>query len=79
LLAGSMYFHSWNNAGTGVIWGAAGTHYTNSTSFCENAGSGTYVLGNIIADNIELHGAAGITMDLNPNAAYWILKASLLL
>ena len=63
----------------GVSCGAAGTYYTNSMSFGENTGSGTYVFGNIIADNIEMHGTPGITMDLNPNAAYWILKASLLL
>jgi hypothetical protein len=74
-----MYFHSWNTAGTGVSCGAAGNHYTKCMSFSENTGSGTYVLGNIIADNIEMHGTPGITMDLNPNAAYWILKASLLL
>jgi hypothetical protein len=47
--------------------------------FCENTGSGTYVLGNIIADNIEVHGTPGITMGLNINGADWIPMASLLL
>jgi hypothetical protein len=74
-----MYFHSCNAGGTGVCRGGAGTYYTNSMSFGENTGPGTYVLGNIIADNIEMYGTPGITMDLNPNAAYCMLKASLLL
>jgi hypothetical protein len=47
-------------------------------SFGEKPGSGTYVFGSNIADNVEMNGTPGITMDLDPNAAYWILKASLL-
>lgn len=78
LSAGGMYFHSCNAAGTGVSCGAAGTHYTHSMSFRENTGSGTYVIGTIISDNIEMYGTPGITVDLNPDAADWILKASLL-
>jgi hypothetical protein len=74
-----MYFHSCNAAGTGASCGAAGTYYTNSMSFSENAGSGTYVFGNIVAGNIEMYGIPGITMDLNPDAGYCILRASLLL
>jgi hypothetical protein len=57
---------------------AAGTHFTSSTLFCENTGSGTYVLGNIIADNVEVHGTPGITMGLSLNGADWIPMASLL-
>ncbi len=79
LLAGNMCFHSYNAAGMGVSCGAPGTHFTDSMLFCENTGSGTYVLGNIIADNIKVHGTSGITMDLNLNGANWIPKASLLL
>jgi len=77
-LVGSMYFHSCNAAGTGVGCGAAGTYYTDWFGFGGNSGSGSYVLGDIITDNLDLHGTPGITMDLNPSAAYWILKASLL-
>ena len=77
-LVGSMYFHSCNATGTGTGCGAAGTYYTDTFSFGGNAGSGSYVVGNIIADNITMHGTPSITMDLNPSAAYWILKASLL-
>lgn len=78
LLAGSMYFHPCNAAGTGVSCDAAGIHYTHSMSFCENTGSGTYVIGSIISDNIEMYATPGITVDLNRDAADWILKASLL-
>jgi putative Flp pilus-assembly TadE/G-like protein len=78
LLAGTMYFHSCNAAGTGVGCGAAGTYYNDNFSLNGNSGSGTYVLGNIVTDNLILGGTSGITMDLNPNPAYNVLKASLL-
>jgi hypothetical protein len=38
----------------------------------------TYVLGDIVTDQLYLHGNPCINMDLNPSAAYWVLKASLL-
>ena len=77
-LVGSMYFHSCNATGTGTGCGAAGTYYTDTFSFGGNAGSGSYLVGNIITDDIRMHGTPSITMDLNPSAAYWVLKASLL-
>jgi len=43
-----------------------------------NSGSGTYVLGDIVVDNLTLGGTSGITMDLNPAQAAGILKATLL-
>jgi len=78
LLAGTMYFHSCNSSGTGVSCGAAGTYFTDQLTLEGNAGSGTYVLGDIIVDNMILKGTSGVTMDLNPNAAYSVLKATLL-
>jgi hypothetical protein len=78
LLAGTMYFHSCNAAGTGVGCGAAGTYYNDVFSLSGNSGSGTYVLGSIVTDNLTLGGTSGITMDLNPNVTYSTLKASLL-
>ena len=77
-LVGSMYIHSCNSTGTGTGCGAAGTYYTDTLNFGGNSGSGSYVLGNITTDNLTMHGTPGITMDLNSNAAYWILKATLL-
>jgi len=78
LLAGTMYFHSCNASGTGVGCGTAPTYYNDIFSLSGNSGSGTYVLGDIVADNLTLGGTSGITMDLNPTKAYSILKASLL-
>ena len=77
LLAGTMYFHSCNSAGTGTGCGAAGTYYTDSFSLQGNSGSSTYVLGDIVADNVTLGGSSGITMDLNTTVAFNILKASI--
>jgi len=78
LLSGTMYFHSCNATGTGVGCGAAGTYFTDRFTLEGNPGSGTYVLGDIIVDNLILKGTSGVTMDLNPNAAYSVLKATLL-
>jgi hypothetical protein len=77
LLAGMMYFHSCNAAGTGTACGTAGTYY-NDMFTLHGSGSSTNVLGDIIADNITLGGNSSITMDLNPTKAFTILKTSLL-
>jgi len=78
LLAGTMYFHSCNASGTGVNCGAAGTYWHDMFKMTGNSGSGTYVLGEIVTDNLILGGTSGITMDLNPNSTYPILKATLI-
>jgi putative Flp pilus-assembly TadE/G-like protein/putative Tad-like protein involved in Flp pilus assembly len=78
LLAGTMYFHSCNASGTGTGCGAAGTYLNDIFTLQGGSGSSTYVLGDIIADNIALGGNSTITMDLNPTRAFTILKASLL-
>jgi len=78
LLAGTMYFHSCNASGTGSPCGAAGTYYNDIFTLQGGSGSTTYVLGDIVADNIALGGNSAITMDLNPTKAFTILKASLL-
>jgi hypothetical protein len=78
LLAGDMYFHSCNASGTGGPCGAAGTYFTDNFTLQGASGSTTYVLGDIITDNLQLGGNSAITMDLNPNRVYDILKASLL-
>jgi hypothetical protein len=78
LLAGTMYFHSCNASGTGVGCGAAGTYWNDQFAMNGNSASGTYVLGEIVTDNLALGGTSGIAMDLNPNVAYPILKATLI-
>jgi hypothetical protein len=79
LLSGTMYFHQCVTTGsdTGVNCNAA-TAYHDHLTLGGNAGSGTYVLGQIVADQVELNGTSGLTMDLNPASVFTILKASLL-
>jgi hypothetical protein len=62
LLAGTMYFHS---------------DFSDSFHLQGNSGSTTYVFGDIVADNLQLGGSSGITMDLNPVSAFTQLKATL--
>ena len=78
LLAGTMYFHSCNATGTGIGCGATPTYFSDIFKMEGNSGSGTYVLGDIVVDNLTLGGTSGITMDLNPAQAAGILKATLL-
>jgi Putative Flp pilus-assembly TadE/G-like len=78
LLAGSLYFHHCNASGTGTSCGSPPTYYNNVLGLGGNSGSGTYILGNTITDNLNMHGNPVIAMDLNPTASYAILKASLL-
>jgi hypothetical protein len=76
-LAGTMYFHSCNSSGTGTNCGSPSTYFNDIFSLGGNSGANTYVLGDIIADNLTLQGTATINMDLNPTNAFNILKASL--
>ncbi|PSH05230.1 MAG: hypothetical protein CXZ00_03520 [Acidobacteria bacterium] len=74
-----MYFHECHTDGkmlTGT--GCPTSAYNTSFDLSGNAGSGTYLLGEIIADKISLSGNPEIDMYLNPNATYNILKVSLL-
>jgi len=83
LLAGTMYFHSCNSSGSGVsctpppVPATNSSYYQDIFSLLGNSGAGTYVLGEIVADNLTLGGTSGINMDLNPTTAFNILKASL--
>ncbi|MGH9544086.1 MAG: pilus assembly protein TadG-related protein [Terriglobales bacterium] len=78
LLAGSMYFHHCNAAGTGASCGANPTYYNSIFTLQGNSGSASYVLGDIITDNLAMGGTPTINMALNPTAAYDTLKATLL-
>jgi len=64
LLAGSMYFHQLTN--TSSLFTLQG-----------NSGSASYILGEIVTDNLAMGGTPTINMALNPSATYSILKASL--
>jgi hypothetical protein len=83
LLAGTMYFHSCNSSGSGVsctpppVPAANSSYYQDIFSLSGNSGAGTFVLWEIVSDNLTLGGTSGINMDLNPTSAFNILKASL--
>lgn len=77
LLAGTMYFHSCNASGTGTSCGAPPTYFSDTFTLGGGSGSSTYMLGDIVADNVILQGTSGITMDLNTTTAFSILKASI--
>jgi hypothetical protein len=55
----------------------AATAYNSSMGFGGNSGSGT-IVGQIVVDQINMHGTPGITMDLNPTTSFSIIKATLL-
>ena len=78
LLSGSMYFHQCVTSGSDTGTGCTNSAYTTQMTLGGNPGSGTYVLGDIIVDQLSMSGTPDIVMDLNPNAAYWQLRASLL-
>ena len=78
LIAGILYFHHCNASATGKGCGAPTTYYDAAFSLSGNSCSGTYVLGSIAVDDLTLGGSSCITMDLNPSAAYWMMKASLI-
>ena len=78
LLSGTMYFHQCNTTGVDSGVGCTNAAFTDTMTLGGGSGSGTYVLGQIVVDHLNLGGNPNLTMVLNPNASYWILKASLL-
>jgi hypothetical protein len=80
LLAGTMYFHQCVNTGVDTGQGCdftAGNAFNDKLSLGGTSGSNTYVLGDIITDQLNVGGSGQIVMDLNPSAAYTTLKAAL--
>ena len=63
--------------GTGVNCGAPPTYYNANFSFQGNSGSSSYMIGNIIVDQLTMGGSPTINMALNPNPTLGVLKASL--
>ena len=79
LLSGTMYFHQCVTSGSDTGVGCStSSAYNDDVTLGGNSGSGTYVLGQVVADQVTLGGTSGLTMDLNPSSVYSILKASLL-
>lgn len=78
VISGNLYFHNCNSSGTGTGCSLPTTGYNAFLQLQGTPGSGTYVLGNITADSFVLSGNGAVSMALNPNAVYNILKASLI-
>lgn len=78
VISGSMYFHNCNSSGTGTGCSAPTAGYNAFFQLQGTPGGATYVLGNITADELVLGGNGNISMALNPNAVFNILKVSLL-
>ena len=77
ILAGNMYFHMCNSDGSGGQCTSASA-YSDIFTLQGNSGSGTYVLGDIVTDQLGLGGTSNIVMQLNPYAAYSVLRVALL-
>jgi hypothetical protein len=86
LLAGAIYFHSCNSAGTGTSCSSAPTYFSDVLTVSGSpggggGGNGLYLIGSIVVDNLVLGGGGGnsaINIYLNPTTGYSLLKASLL-
>lgn len=76
-LIGNLYFHYCNSSSD---TGSGANCNTNAFSDTLSLGSGSasYIVGDIVADQLALSGSSNITVMLNPNAQYYVLKASLL-
>jgi hypothetical protein len=76
---GSLYFHYCNSpSGGGLGSSCPSTAYTDQLTLQGGSGSQSYIVGNIVTDQLTMGGTPQIVMDLNPNALYYVLKASLL-
>ena len=73
-ISGTLYAH--NCPGSPSC--NAATDYKAFVQLQGTPGSGTYILGEIVTDQLVISGNGAIGMQLNPNAVYFILKASLL-
>jgi len=76
---GSMYFHYCNSPdGAGLGSNCPTSAYTDQITLQGTPGSTSYVVGDIVADEVGLGGTPAIVMDLNPAALYYVFAATLL-
>jgi hypothetical protein len=78
LLSGSMYFHQCRTSGSDIGTGCTTSAYQTRLELAGNSAGSSYILGNIIVDQLDMSGTPDIAMDLSPQALYYIYKASLL-
>jgi hypothetical protein len=77
-LAGNIYFHYCASATAGSGGNCPSSAFTDQFSLGGGSATNTFVVGDIVTDQLSLGGNSQIEMDLNPNALYYVLKASLL-
>jgi len=84
-LAGTIYIHSCESTGlsatcsfpTGAVNSSNSNYFRDTFQLGGGSGSQSYVLGEIIVDNLVLQGGGSIYMDLNPSTGNNIYKAAL--
>jgi hypothetical protein len=77
-LAGNLYFHNCLAGSSGGGNCDTTNGFTDLLELGGGSSSDTFVVGDIVTDKLYLHGNPQIEMDLNPNALYYVFKASLL-
>jgi hypothetical protein len=78
-LIGTMYFHYCNSAdGPGLGTNCNSTAFNDSLALQGGSSAASFVVGETITDKLDLGGNPSMTMDLNPNALYYVLKAALI-
>ena len=52
--------------------------YTDALSLAGNSTADSFVVGNLVVDKLSVQGNSGVTMDINPTAVFYTLRATLL-
>ncbi len=78
LLSGNIYIHQCVTSGSDTGVNCSASAFQDSMGFGGNSGAGNFVVGDIVVDQLNMHGTPGIALDLNPSALFYVLKASLL-
>jgi len=75
-LVGNLYFHFCNSRSPASGANCASTAFTDTLSL--GSGAASYIVGDIVVDQLSLLAGSNITVSLNPDPQYYVLKASLL-
>jgi hypothetical protein len=78
LLAGTMYFHQCATSGTDTGLNCQPAAYNDVLTLTGDVCAGSYIIGEVIVDQLNGNGAACITIDLQQNPTHYLLKAALL-
>ena len=74
-LVGNLYFHYCGSSSAGSGRNCASTAFTDTLSL--GSGALSYIAGGMVVDQLSLLERSSITVSLNPNPQYYVLKASL--